>query len=436
MYLLLQQYLLNQIDDNLKVHSAQVHGTLDPEEIPHPLDYEVIHSKLPPVNEFASPGIYIQLIEKNGEVVVKSNSLGDQELPVNPSLIARGFNGEVAIETVSAGDGVSIRMIVSPLYLQDQVLVLEVAQSMNHVANTMNQVRWALLISTLVALFLAVASGWILVRSTLSPVRKISRTAATIETGSDLKQQIGYSGPDDEIGELASTFDHMIEHLDKVFQSQRYFVADASHELRGPLTVIRGNLELLKRPMSEEDHKESLQAIERESARMSRIVDDLLLLAEVESGQTTQQQKVSLRKILSEEVERARSSAGKRKITIEKQEDLFIMGDTQSLKQLLSNLLNNAIKYTPDDGIITVSLFRDGDYGFLEVTDNGIGIEPEHLPHIFDRFYRIDKARSRASGSTGLGLALVKSIAEQHAGSVVATSKPGEGTTFTFRFKL
>ena len=436
MYFLLQRYLLNQIDDDLRVHSAQVHGTLNPEEIPQPLDYEVIHSKLPPVNEFASPGIYIQLIGKNGEVVTKSNSLGDQELPVNPSLISLGFAGESAIETVSAGDSASIRIIVSPLYLKDEVLVLEVAQSLNHVTDTMSQVRWALFTSTLVALFLAVASGWLLVRSALLPVRKISRTAAIIETSSDLKQQVGYSGPNDEIGELASTFDHMIGQLDKVFQSQRFFVADASHELRGPLTVIRGNLDLMKRPMNEEDQKESLQAIEREVMRMSRIVDDLLLLAEVESGQTTQSQEVSLSKILSEEVERARSSAGNRSITISKQEDLIIMGHAQDLRQLLSNLLNNAIKYTPDNGNITLSLSREGDYGFLEVTDDGIGIEQEDLPYIFDRFYRVDKARSRASGGTGLGLAIVKSIAEQHGGSIAATSEPGRGTTFTFKFKL
>ena len=436
MYFLLQRYLLNQIDDNLRIHSAQVHGTLNPEEIPQPLDYEVIHSKLPPVNEFASPGIYIQIIGKNGEVVAKSNSLGDQELPVNPSLIARGFAGEVVIDTVSAGENASIRIMISPLYLQDEVLLLEVAQSLNHVADAMSQVRWALLVSTLVALILAVVSGWLLVRSALSPVRKISHTASIIETSSDLKQRVGYSGPNDEIGELASTFDHMIGQLDKVFQSQKYFVADASHELRGPLTVIRGNLDLMKRPMSEEDKKESLRAIEREAMRMSKIVDDLLLLAEVESGQTTQPQEVSLSKILSEEVDRAHSLAGNRSITISRQEDLIVMGNVQGLKQLLANLVNNAIKYTSDDGNITLSLFRDGDWGFLLVTDNGIGIEQEDLPYIFDRFYRVDKARSRVSGGSGLGLAIVKSIAEQHGGSIVATSKPGRGTTFTFRFKL
>ncbi|MFC1916819.1 histidine kinase dimerization/phospho-acceptor domain-containing protein [Chloroflexota bacterium] len=206
-------------------------------------------------------------------------------MPVNPSIISQGFGGEAAIETVAAGDGASVRIMVSPLYLRDQVLLLEVAQSLNHVDDTMSQVRWALLASILVALVLATVSGGAIVKGALSPVSKISHTARSIETSSDLSQRVGYTGPRDEIGGLATTFDHMIEHLDRAFQSQRYFVADASHELRGPLTVIRGNLDLLKRKLSEEDRRESLNAIERESIRMSRIVDDLLLLAEVESGQ-------------------------------------------------------------------------------------------------------------------------------------------------------
>jgi heavy metal sensor kinase len=436
LHILLQRYLLNQIDDNLRVYSAQVHGTLNPQEIPEPLDYDVIHSKLPPINEFASPGIYIQLIDSSGGVVVKSSNLGEQELPINPSIILQGFAGDAAIETVAAGDGASVRVMVSPLYLRDQVLLLEVAQSLNYVDDTMSQVRWALLASTIVALVLATVSGGAIVKGALSPVSKISDTAGSIETSSDLSQRVGYTGPRDEIGELATTFDHMIEHLDKVFQSQRYFVADASHELRGPLTVIRGNLDLLKRKLGEEERRESLNAIERESIRMSKIVDDLLLLAEVESGQLEQKQKVSLKEIVLGELKRAETLAIERKIIVEHQEDLEIKGDAERLSQLLANLVDNAIKYTPDHGTVTLSLFRDDSWARMEVTDTGRGIAPEHLPHIFDRFYRVDKARSRTSGGTGLGLAIVKGIAEQHGGKVTVTSQPGKGSTFTVWLKL
>jgi heavy metal sensor kinase len=436
LHILLQGYLLNQIDDNLRVYSARVHGTLNPLEIPEPLDYDVIHSKLPPINEFASPGIYIQLIDSSGDVVVKSSNLGEQELPVNPSIISQGFAGDAAIETVAAGDGASVRVMVSPLYLKDQVLLLEVAQSLNYVDDTMSQVRWALLASTLVALVLATVSGGAIVKGALSPVSKISHTARSIEASSDLSQRVGYTGPRDEIGEMATTFDHMIEHLDRVFQSQRYFVDDASHELRGPLTVIRGNMDLLKRKLGEEERRESLNAMERESIRMSKIVDDLLLLAEVESGQLEQKQKVSLKEIVLGEMERAKALAIERKIIVEHKEDLAVRGDAQRLRQLLANLVDNAIKYTPDHGTITLSLFRDNSWARMEVTDTGIGISPDHIPHIFDRFYRVDKARSRASGGTGLGLAIVKGIAEQHGGKVTVTSKPSKGSTFTVWLKL
>lgn len=436
LHVLLERYLNNQVDDNLRVYSARTHGTLDPQEIQEHLSYEVIHSKLPPINEFASPGVYIQLIDRNGNVVVKSDSLGEQELPVNPSLIEKGFAGNVTIETVAAGDSARVRIMVSPLYLKDQTLLLEVAQSLKHIDVAVSQVRWALLASILVALTLATVSGGMIVRSALAPVSQITQTARSIETSSNLNRRVGYSGPIDEIGQLATTFDHMIEHLDRVFQSQKHFVADASHELRGPLTVIQGNLDLLKRNLSEKDRQESLGAIKAETARMVKITSDLLVLAEVESSQLEQMDMVALKEILSGELERAQPLAGKRKIAIGHQEELTVTGDTQKIRQLLENLVSNAIKYTSEDGTITLSLFRDGDWARLEVADTGIGIAPEHLSHIFDRFYRVDTARSRVSGGTGLGLAIVKGIAEQQGGKVTVTSEPGKGSIFTAWLKL
>ncbi|MFC1916820.1 sensor histidine kinase [Chloroflexota bacterium] len=136
------------------------------------------------------------------------------------------------------------------------------------------------------------------------------------------------------------------------------------------------------------------------------------------------------------ELDRVKALAGERKIIVEHKEDLVIKGDAQRLRQLLVNLVDNAIKYTPDHGTITLSLFRDDSWARMEVTDTGIGITLEHIPHIFDRFYRVDKARSRTSGGTGLGLAIVKGIAEQHGGKLTVTSKPGERSTFTIWLKL
>lgn len=436
LYLLTERNLHNAVDDNLRVYSARVHGTLKPEEIPDPLNYEVIHSRLAPINEFSVPGVYLQLIDQSGRVVVKSDNLGRQELPVDPALIERGFSGKPGIATLAAGGGARVRLMVSPLYLRDQALVLEVAQSLSHVDVAMDQLTWILSGVILLALALVGISGAVTVRRVLSPVERITRTARSIEASPDLDRRVSYRGPADEIGQLATTFDLMISRLNKVFESQKSFIADASHELRSPLTVIQGNLDLLKRNLSEIERRESLRAIETESRRMTKIVSDLLLLAEVESGQVSLSELVSLKGLIAEEIGRAQSLAGQRRIVTGDMEDLSIVGDAYRLRQLLGNLVDNAIKYTPEDGAITISLHRDGDWARLAVADTGIGISPEHLPHIFDRFYRVDKARARDKGSTGLGLAIVKGIAERHRGKVTVTSEAGKGSTFIVWLKL
>ena len=433
-YAALQNWLITQVDGNLRVYSAQVHLTMPSGETTGPLDYDVIHSSLPPINELVSPGIFVQIIDSNGNVVVKSDNLHDQELPPASSLIATGFSEQEDIQTVSSGN-TRIRIMVSPLHLknqtQDQTLVLEVAQSLAPTDAAIARIGLAVLVSMVVILTLALISGAILVRRALSPVRRITTTAQGISSSSDLSRRVGYRGPADEIGQLATTFDHMIERLDRAFQSQKSFVADASHELRGPLTVIQGNLDLLKRNLSEEDRRESVRALEAETTRMTKIMSNLLVLAELESGHLEQQENVSLKEMLLDAGERAMHLAGGRRIVIERQEDLWVKGDVDRLGQVLRNLVDNAIRYTPEGGTITLSLFENGDWALLKVADTGIGISPEHLPHIFDRFYRADRARSRASGGTGLGLAIVKGIVEQHGGRVTVTSEPGEGSIFT-----
>ena len=433
-----QSHLRNDIDDNLSVYSAKIHGTLHGNEVPEPLDYDVIHPTLSdvPINEFASPGIYIQLIDRDGNIIAKSDNLGDQELPFDSSLVEKGFNGNVDIATVSAGEGADLRIMVSPLFIQNETLLLEVGESLQHVDSIINQLRWGFFISILVALVLAVLSGAILAQRALAPVKRITAIADSIGESSDLGRRVGYNGPMDEVGHLAATFDHMIDHLDKVFQSQKIFVADASHDLRSPLTVLQGNLDLLKRDMPEEDKEESLRAMRREIKRMNGIVDDLLLLAEIETDQSDQQEIVSLKDILLECLKQAQQLTTNHTIVEGKVEDISVKGNRHRLNQMLANLVSNAVKYTPESSTITLSLFRDDERARIEVADNGMGIAPEHIPHLFDRFYRVSKARSRDAGSTGLGLAIVKEIARQHGGEVTVESETGKGSTFTVWLKL
>ena len=433
LYVLLRDYLISEVDQTLDAYSARVHGTLNPTTIGTP-DFEVVHTHLPPVNDFASPGIYVQIVDRAGSVLVRSDSLAGQELPVYPPLLAKGFAGNVGVATAATG-GTTVRIMASPLYYQDRTLLLEVAQSLKPVETALAKARLALLFSVVVALGLAALSGAFLVGRALSPVEKISRTARAIESGFDLTRRVGYSGPADEIGRLAGTFDKMIGRLERVFTSQRDFVADASHDLRSPLTVIKGNLDLVKRDLTPEDRRESLRAIESETARMGKIVDDLLRLAEIESGHPSRHEPVQLSGILLDGLRRAQQLDGRHRITAGKVDEVTAPGDAESLRQLLANLVDNAIRYTPEGGSITLSLVRDDGWARLEVADTGIGIAAEHLPRIFDRFYRVDKARSRASGGTGLGLAIVKGIAEQHGGKVTVTSQPGVGSTFAVWLK-
>ncbi len=431
-YVALARGLSAEVQSNLKVYSVRAVDALAAEEFPQPIDYETVQSALP-----SPAGVdFYQLMDSDGNIVVRSESLGENDLPISEEVIEDARNGGPGFAIVNNEGDAGLYIKVTKVTLGEQTHFLEVAQSLATTTTALGRAGLFLLVSILVILTLALTSGALLIRRALSPVRRVTATAQSIESSSDLGRRVGYRGPRDEIGQLATTFDRMIERLDNALQAQKSFVADASHELRGPLTVMQGNLDLLKRNLNEEDRRESLRALEAETSRMSKVVSDLLVLAELDSGQPEHVDSVALREMLLDAQRRARQLAGNRRIVIGRQEDLWVKGNADKLEQVLSNLVDNAIKYTPEGGTITLSLFREGDWACVAVADTGIGISPQDLPHIFDRFYRVDKARSKASGGTGLGLAIVKGIVERHGGTVAVTSEEGKGSTFTVRLKL
>jgi two-component system OmpR family sensor kinase len=428
-YAAFQQWVISmRIDTRLTLASGIVEATLSADTAEE-LDLDLVHSTLTSLSDPDSPEIWAELIDSGGTVLVKSDNLGERELPVLTG------TSEIPI-TATSMEGNRLRILSAPLLVGGKSYQLEYAQSLASIDKTMSSMGLILLLTTLVVLTLAVICTALVIGRALSPVKKVTATAKSITSSSDLTRRVNYRGPRDEIGELAATFDLMIEQIDGLLRSQRSFVADASHELRGPLTVVRGNLDLLKRDLGEEDRQESLRALEAETDRMARVVNDLLVLAEVESGPLEQQQMVSLKEIVLDAQDRALLLAGSRQILIGRQDDLWVKGDAHKLDQMVNNAVSNAVKYTPDGGTITLSLYQEGDWARLDVADTGIGIAPEHLPHLFDRFYRVDKARSRAGGGTGLGLAIVKGIAEQHGGRVAVTSELGKGSTFTVWLRL
>jgi signal transduction histidine kinase len=250
-----------------------------------------------------------------------------------------------------------------------------------------------------------------------------------------LEQRIPVTVPTDELGQLTETINSMLGRLDELFQAQQRLVADVSHELRTPLTTIQGNVDLLRRGAADDPamHDEALRSIADETARMRRLVDDLLLLAQADSGLELYRQPVEMDTLLLEVYRQAQVMAQGVTVRLGAEDQAMVFGDVDRLRQLLLNLVDNALKYTPVGvGEVTLTLRRAGGWVQIAVEDNGAGISSEELPHIFERFYRTDISRSRrGSGGAGLGLPIAKSIAEAHGGKIDVESEPGKGSIFT-----
>jgi two-component system OmpR family sensor kinase len=271
----------------------------------------------------------------------------------------------------------------------------------------------------------------------LHPIDRITQTAGRIARAQDLDRRLPVPPTDDEVGRLVSTFNAMLERLDRLFQAQQRLGADVSHELRTPLTTIRGNVDLLRRGAADDpvERAAALDAIEGEVDRMSRLVADLLLLAQAEAGMKLEKQPVELDTLILQVYRQAQLMSATRFLSDERvaihlghEDQAIIEGDPDRLKQLLLNLIDNALKYTPPGGYVTISLYRDQNWVRISVEDTGIGIPPEVLPHIFDRFYR---AQREGRKGVGLGLSIARWIAEAHGGHLEVESQVGEGTTFT-----
>ncbi len=285
---------------------------------------------------------------------------------------------------------------------------------------------------------IAAAGSFVIAGQALHPVSVMTQTARTIAVSRGFARRLEEPERRDEIGRLASTFNEMLASLEEAYRLQQRFVADAAHELRAPLTAILGNLDLLARTegMSAEERAESLAYAGAEARRLSRIVAELLTLARADAGQTLERRPVELDRVLLDSLAEVRPLASGRPLELAHFEPASVKGDADRLKQVVVDLLDNALKYTSADGIITVDLRCSDSDAFLTVRDTGIGLSPEDLPHVFERFYRADPARSHDPGGTGLGLAIARWIIGQHEGDISIDSELGRGTTVTVRLPL
>lgn len=309
--------------------------------------------------------------------------------------------------------------------------------SLNSVDDAQSRLRTALLLGVPLALLIALVGGWGLASRALSPVEDLRRTAQSI-TATDLSRRIGLRRKD-ELGRLADTLDDMIARLDAAFTEQRRLTGDVSHELRTPLSVIQAQTSLaLRRPRTPDEYAATLRSIQEESDRMSKIVGDLLLLARAEAGQESiERDPVRLDAIAKWTVDQMAKVASENGVVVRAStEPVMIEGDADRLRQLVLNLVDNAVKYSDSGGSVEVKVAADSGMALLQVADTGVGIEASSLPHIFQRFYRDDRARSRVEGGSGLGLAIAHWVAEAHGGTIEASSRQGEGSTFTVRIPL
>ena len=377
---------------------------------------------------------YIQIRRGIGEVVYRSAQL-DHILLASKEALEQAMEGKHTLETVIDPIEGSLRLMTLPVAGEDdEIYLVQVGASFRGTRRILRQLLFIMLISGVTAIVVSVLGGSFLAQKALKPVDEITKTAQKIEA-ENLSQRLEVPTTNDELSRLASTLNEMIDRLEHSFRQIRRFTADASHELRTPLTAMRGQTEVtLRRERSAEEYRQVLESNLEEAEWMSKIVESLLTLSRTDSGEIQLEiRPVQLGKLFQDACEECKSLAAVKDIEVflDGIQEITISGDEMRLRQMLLNLVDNAVKYTPDGGQIRLSLEADGESARIQVKDTGIGISEENLPHIFDRFFRADKARSREMGGSGLGLSIVQWIVNAHHGTIDVTSKIGEGSCFT-----
>ena len=421
-FMLVNVLLVNQVDEMLATEAMDVIEVTRVDSIG-----ELDLISLPPLDMAANA--YVQVWNRNGVMITASSGLKSLDQPLDP------YGLTVVTPTYRENTIYSyhLRVLSVPVKVGERLIgVLQVATPLTVADATRQELFSIMLGSALVAVLLAALISWILLSRALSPLEAIADTVDQINRADDLSRRIPYrQQSEDEISDLVESFNQTLERLETLFTSQQRFLADVSHELRTPLTVIKGNVDLMRRMKKIDD--ESLTSIDQEAGRLTRLVGGLLLLAQAESGKLTLNLRpVELDVLLVEVFQELRVLAGSKvHVHLKEIDQLQVKGDRDRLKQVLLNLAANAIQYTPQDGDVYISLAKVGDQARIVVRDTGPGIPSEDLPHIFERFYRAEKSRtrSRASGF-GLGLSIVHWIVEHHNGRIDVESKEGKGTTF------
>jgi heavy metal sensor kinase len=383
----------------------------------------------------------LQVFTADGAFASKSSNLATT-IPLSDE-VRRSEHpaGNAVIETLYA-DGRAFRAATHPrrdMWGDPVVLYAQALMPLDNVlARERRLLAWLASCGAAMLAAGAVAS-WHLSRQWLRSVSSLEEAARGLSSSELGLRRLFVPSDDAELAALAQSFNHLLDRLEAAHTTQQRFTADASHELRTPLTVLRGEIEVaLRKPRSSEEYREVLVSNKEEIERLSRLTENMLALAHVDVGDAiTQRELVNVSELCSGVASRLQALATERRITLHHEdttsEPLSVNGDRIALERVMTNLVENAVRYSPAGENVTVRVSKSPPWIEIQVIDTGGGIAPEHLPHLFERFYRVDKARSRTHGGSGLGLSIVKALIEAHGGSVSVESAVGKGSTFTVR---
>ena len=436
LYLVMSRALQDQIDRSLEEAAKAAARSLEEHRFGPFLLLDDLAQAFP---ELALLDKFFQIFGPGGQVTLQSANILTQEIPLSPTALKAALVGQATFESVRFQEEIPIRLLSYPIrHGENLVNILRVGTSLRSVEEMLHRLIFVLLVASPLAVAASMLGVWFLAGRALRPVDAITLTAQRIAAG-DLTQRI-QTRSKDEIGRLASTFNDMIARLETSFRQIRQFSADASHELRTPLTIIKGETELaLRKPRSPEMYREALESNLEEIDRMNRIVEELLFLSRADLGEIkVASDPVQLESLIQEVQQQAIVLGQDRQVetTLGRVEPAQVLGDEWRLREMLLNLVDNAVKYSRHTGTVQLSLVRDGNMACLSVRDHGIGISPEEQGHIFDRFYRTDAARAHFQKGTGLGLSICKWIAEAHHGRIQVESILGQGSCFTILLPL
>jgi heavy metal sensor kinase len=377
---------------------------------------------------------FIRITRQDGTVLYRSDSPRDQSFQaadIAPLTLSK--EKEAAIKQKLPGDRT---LLIGALNFQTpdgSRFLVEVGAPTTAIESMLARLRFQLLVGLPLIVALAVSGGYLLIRRALAPVDQIAKKAEQI-TQHNLSERLPVTRTADELERLSISLNRMIARLEDAFLNSKRFVADASHELRTPLTVMRGELESLAQDQQLAPQlRESVGSVLEEVERLAKIVEGLLAISRLDAGEAqTEWVRFDLAELATTTADQMSLLAADKRVSVTctAASCVFVQGDRARLKQVIVNLLDNAIKYTPERGSVNVSVTARNGRAVLEVTDTGPGIPAEALPHVFDRFYRVDQVRSRDLGGSGLGLSIVKSICTAHGAEVRAYSTPGKGSRF------